>query len=412
MQFLAIMLMSVLLWWPGAGVAQRDWEPLPPPFCGELSEADCQLLIDSQELMRTVSSFQMSISMQTGVRGIPSIADEDLTFDMQANAILHTNPELSEKMRQLILAASIEDDSQALADSYEKMVEVLLQFYETAAMDLQMQMALPQALLDTIEQEGEVPSLDQFAIEMRLLDGYLYINMDKLAEGSPELRAQLERERLNGWIGFDLVSQMRSDRLRSPANTDESLRLGIGLGRLISDEAIRQLLDPYVTVERLDDRQHDGEQVAVFRTSLDFARLAARPDFSRLLRLLVDYAGELSGEAVNEQEVGMALLAFQMFANLLARSSQFEMLQAIGIDTPYLYQQTLSVRLDLSGLLAVLALAGEELPAELRGAKPIFALKIDYGYSDFDAAPPVEKPAGAKIIPLDSLDQETINLIS
>lgn len=293
----------------------------------------------------------------------------------------------------------------------KKMVELLLQFYETAAMDIQMQMALPRALLDAVEQEGGVPSLDQLAVEMRMLDGYLYINMDKLAESSPDLRAQLERERLNGWIGFDAVSQIRSDLLRS-GDTDESLRLGMGLGQLMGDVAIRQLLDPYVTVERLDDEQRNEEQVAVFRTSLDFARLAARPDFSRLLRLLVDYAGEVSGEAVNEQEVGMALLGFQVFANLLARASQFEMLQAIGIDTPYLYQQALSVRLDLSGLLAFLAFAGEDVPAELRGAKPIFALEIDYGYRDFDAAPVVEKPAGAKIIPLDSLDQETINLIS
>lgn len=412
MQFLAIILMSVLLWWPGAGVAQRDWEPLPPPFCGELSEADCQLLIDSQELMRSVSSFQMSISTQAGVRGIPNVADEDLAFDMQANAIFHIDPEWSEKMRQLILAAGGEDeDEEALADPYEKMVELLLQFYETAAMDIQMQMALPQALLDAVEQEGGVPSLDQLTVEMRMLDGYVYINMDKLAESSPDLRAQLERERLNGWIGLDAVSQIRSDLLRS-ADTNESLRLWMGLGRLMGDAAIRQLLDPYVTVERLDDEQRGGEQVAVFRTSLDFARLAARPDFSRLLRLLVDYAGGVSGEAVNEQEVGMMLLGFQIFANLLARASQFEMLQAIGIDTPYLYQQALSVRLDLGGLLAFLALTGEDLPAELRGAKPIFALKIDYGYRDFDAAPAVEKPADATIIPLDSLDQETINLIS
>lgn len=412
MQFLAIILMSVLLWWPGVGVAQRDWEPLPPPFCGELSEADCQLLIDSQELMRSVSSFQMSISTQAGVRGIPNVADEDLAFDMQANAIFHIDPEWSEKMRQLILAAGGEDeDEEALADPYEKMVELLLQFYETAAMDIQMQMALPQALLDAVEQEGGVPSLDQLTVEMRMLDGYVYINMDKLAESSPDLRAQLERERLNGWIGLDAVSQIRSDLLRS-ADTNESLRLWMGLGRLMGDAAIRQLLDPYVTVERLDDEQRGGEQVAVFRTSLDFARLAARPDFSRLLRLLVDYAGGVSGEAVNEQEVGMALLGFQIFANLLARASQFEMLQAIGIDTPYLYQQALSVRLDLGGLLAFLALTGEDLPAELRRAKPIFALKIDYGYRDFDAALAVEKPADATIIPLDSLDQETINLIS
>ena len=63
-------------------------------------------------------------------------------------------------------------------------------------------------------------------------------------------------------------------------------------------------------------------------------------------------------------------------------------------------------------LLMLLAMSGEEIPEELRGAMPVFTLDVDASYSDFDAAPAIERPAGAQIIPLDSLDEESINLIS
>jgi hypothetical protein len=411
MQFLAALLMSVLLWWPGAGVAQQDWEPFPPPFCGELSEADCQLLIDSQEMMRNVSSLRLSMALEAGVTGIPAIAEEDLAFEMQIDTTMHLDPEVYERMRRLAPGMG-EDSDEELSDQYAKLGELLVEFYETAAMDMQMQMALPRLLIDAVEQEEGAAPPEQIGLEMRLLDGYMYINMEKLAESSPELRAQLERERMNGWIGFDLVSQIRSDLLRSTSGTAESLQMGMWSAQLMNDEMIRQLLEPYITVQRLDDEERNGEQVAVFRTSLDFARLATRPDFSRLLRILVDRVGELTGEPMNDQEIGLTILGFQMIANVLARSSQFEMIQAIGVDAPYLHRQSFSVRLDFSGLLTFLALAGEELPAELQGARPIFTLDADFRYSDFDAAPPVEKPARARIIPLDSLDQETINLIS
>ena len=41
MELLATIVLSVALWWPGSGIAQSDLPPLPPPFCGELAEADC-----------------------------------------------------------------------------------------------------------------------------------------------------------------------------------------------------------------------------------------------------------------------------------------------------------------------------------------------------------------------------------
>ena len=79
MELLATILLSLVLWLPGNGLVQRDLPPLPPPFCGDLAEADCQLLADSQELMRGVSSMTMSLALDSSLAGIPEIADEDMT---------------------------------------------------------------------------------------------------------------------------------------------------------------------------------------------------------------------------------------------------------------------------------------------------------------------------------------------
>ncbi|MFO7633179.1 MAG: hypothetical protein R6W76_11595, partial [Caldilinea sp.] len=155
-----------------------------------------------------------------------------------------------------------------------------------------------------------------------------------------------------------------------------------------------------------------GELVAVFSTSLNLSRMVANPDFTRLLREAADMLIATSGEPVDEQELGMGILGIQMLTNMLARSFEFEVLQVVGVDTPYLYDQDIFLQLDLSGLLTLAAMSGEELPEELRGAMPVFTFDMNASYSDFDAAPAVEKPEGAQILPLDSLDQENINLIS
>ncbi len=408
MRILVAVLLSLALLWPKAALAQDEFAPLPPPFCGGLSGADCQLLTDSQELMRYVSSMQTSMTVRSGLSGVPEIADEDMLFTMAMDMTMHIDPALNETLR----TAAENPDA---VPSVEEMGELMVQFYETLGMDLEMQMALPPIVRAAIEVDEGLAFPDTLLMSVRMVDGYVYIDTDALAESFPDLAADLESSGVSGWIGFDMAGLLAQQMTAGEPVDDsmmQSMQANIAINQLMMDEEIRSLLEPYITVERLDDEERDGEPVAVFATSVNLQRLVARPDFTQLLRQMAETLSAASGAPIDEQELGMTILGIQLLSNMLARSFTFEVLQVVGIDTPYLYDSSMFVQFDLSGLLTFLAMSGEEIPFELRGAIPIFTLDVDVSNRNFDDAPPVEKPAGAQIIPLDMLDEETASLIS
>jgi hypothetical protein len=64
-----------------------------------------------------------------------------------------------------------------------------------------------------------------------------------------------------------------------------------------------------------------------------------------------------AGEEVDEQELGTGILGAQLLANMLARAAEFEIVQTVGLDAPYTYDNNVFMQLDLSGLLTM---AGNE----------------------------------------------------
>jgi hypothetical protein len=411
MALLATIVLSVALWWPGGGMAQSDAPPLPPPFCGELSEADCQLLADAQELMSGVSSMNMALALDTNLSGIPEVADEELSFGMNMDMILHLDPALNEAMREITTRSPEE-----LLATMDEFTALVIEFYETLGMRMEMEMALPGLLRDAIEADEGVTLPDLIAVNMRLADGYAYIDMDALAASFPDMQAELDAEGIDGWIGVDFVGQMRRELDGAVAAPDvsalQSMQMSMAFNQMMLDETLRSLLDPYIIVERLADEERDGAAVAVFRTSLDLGELVSDPDFTQLLRRAVEAIVAAAGEEVDEQELRTGILGAQLLATLLARSAEFEIVQTVGLDTPHTYDNNVFMQLDLSGLLTMAAMSGEDIPDELRGARPIFTFEMNASYSDFDAAPAIEVPENVEILPLDSMDGGDMDVIS
>lgn len=411
MALLATIVLSVALWWPGGGMAQSDAPPLPPPFCGELSEADCQLLADAQELMSGVSSMNMTLALDTSLSGIPEVADEELSFGMNMDMTLHLDPALNEAMREIMTRSPEE-----LLATMDEFTALVIEFYETLGMRMEMEMALPGLLRDAIEADEGVVLPDLIAVNMRLVDGYAYIDMDALAASFPDMQAELDAEGIDGWIGVDFVGQMRRELDGAVAAPDvsalQSMQMSMAFNQMMLDETLRSLLDPYIIVERLADEEREGAAVAVFHTSLDLGELVSDPDFTQLLRQAADAMVAAAGEEVDEQELGTGILGAQLLVTLLARSAEFEIVQTIGLDTPHTYDNNVFMQLDLSGLLTMAAMSGEEIPDELRGARPIFTFEMNASYSDFDAAPAIEVPENVEILPLDSMDGGDMDVIS
>ena len=411
MTLVATIVLSVALWWPGSGMAQSELPPLPPPFCGELAEADCQLLADAQELMRGVSSMNMTLGLDANLSGIPEVADEDLAFKLNMDMTMHTNPALNATMSEITARPPEE-----LLASMDEFSAVVVEFYETLGMRMEMEMALPGLLRDAIEADEGVVLPDLIAVNVRMVDGYAYIDMDALAASFPDMQAELAAEGIDGWIGVDFAGQMEREMSGAAAAPDvsalQSMQMSMAFNQMMLDETIRSLLDPYIIVERLADEERDGAAVAVFRTTLDLGELVANPDFTQLLREAADALVAAAGEEVDEQELGSGILGAQLLANMLARAAEFEIVQTIGLDAPYTYDNNVFMQLDLSGLLTMLAMSGEELPDELRNARPVFTFDMNASYSDFDAAPAIEIPENVEILPLDSLDGSDMDVIS
>ncbi len=229
-------------------------------------------------------------------------------------------------------------------------------------------MALPGLLRDAIEADEGVILPDLITVNVRMVNGYAYIDMDALAESFPELRAELESEGIDGWIGVDFAGQMEREMAGTMAAPDvstlQSMQMSMAFNQMMLDETIRSLLDPYIIVERLADEERDGAAVAIFRTTLELGDLVANPAFTQLLRQAAESMVAATDEPVDEQELGTGILGVQLLANMLARSAQFEIVQTVGLDAPYTYDNNIFMQLDLSGLLTMAAMSGEEIPDE------------------------------------------------
>ena len=307
------------------------------------------------------------------------------------------------------------DRPEELLDAQGEFAQQVLDLYENMDMEMDMQITLPAVLSQIMEADADLVLPDTLKFEMRMVDGYVYINMDRIAESDPTLAAEMQAAGIQGWIGFDFISLLEQQMGSAGEAPDPallgSMQMGMAFDQMMADESVRTLLESYRSIERLADEERDGTPVAIFRTSFDLARLVANPDFTRILRETADSLVAASGETIDPQELGMAILGVQLVANVLTRSFEFQHVQAIGVEKPYLYDESTVLEMDLSGLVTLLEMSGEEMPPTLRDAQPLFNLTVETRYADFDNVPAIEAPEDAEIIPLDSLDENNLDAI-
>lgn len=409
MELMSMLILSVALSLPGVGTPEQR-QVLPPPFCGELSQTDCQILVDAQALMMEVGSITLDWQVEAAVSGIPDLADEDLRFETAMTMNVHLDPLWREQFDALRT-----DRPEELLDAQGEFAQQVLDLYENMDMEMDMQITLPAVLSQIMEADADLVLPDTLKFEMRMVDGYVYINMDRIAESDPTLAAEMQAAGIQGWIGFDFISLLEQQMGSAGEAPDPallgSMQMGMAFDQMMADESVRTLLESYRSIERLADEERDGTPVAIFRTSFDLARLVANPDFTRILRETADSLVAASGETIDPQELGMAILGVQLVANVLTRSFEFQHVQAIGVEKPYLYDGSTVLEMDLSGLVTLLEMSGEEMPPTLRDAQPLFNLTVETRYADFDNVPAIEAPEDAEIIPLDSLDENNLDAI-
>jgi len=330
------------------GVLAQDSTSL----CGGLSEADCAILTESQETMSALESAAVKFDLDMTFGGIPDMSDS-AAIKLSGDArYFISNPEALQN-----LAANMSDD----------MAGAIEDLFQAFALDGTFILQLPAEMI------GE-SSPNRGAFSTRLVDGFAYANVDKLMALFGETGSG------SGWIGIDLAGFY--------ARLFE--QMGSDLGVIPDQSAASDMVSDFVTIERGDDVEVDGQTHATFHYTFDYSELASNETFMSLLR------DQLEGMGMMAQMDMDALMAFyaQAFAAI-----KLEATQTVGLDDHYVHN--LTMQLDWAMDMNTLSDLFGGLPGEMPNITVNMSVNADL--SQFNEAEPIEAPENATIFPLDSI---------
>lgn len=385
-----VMTLGLLLLLLAASVAPA-FAQMPEPFCGDLSDDDCAILMDSQDATLEVESSSSSLNVDILIAGIPGLPADELAFNYAQDSTVALDPELAMAIMEMQQMAPDE-----LMDNMDAMVESLLDLYENVAIDTAVSFTMPQEIADAASAEAGLEIPTTLSAMLRMVDGYGYANIDELAAEIPELAG------VSGWYGLDVVSLMEAsfEQSMDSANSGPDMAAsmtGFGLTSFLNSQEGRDMLADYIEVERVDDSTIDGQDVAVFQTTFDFGRFVGSPAFAELLvsqRAMINQAMDMD---LSEADLTEALSLLPMFGPMLFTGLDFEITQSIGLEDFYIHDSSLTFHWDLSSLIAVarMADASLELP---EGIAPVINFDVTNSAADFNAIDDIEAPEGALIV--------------
>jgi len=402
---LVLLLLTLMLTSTGAALAQSGSEP----FCGELSDADCTILADSQKAMMDVESLTTGGEITLKVAGIPNAPVEELAFNIAHDTVIELDPAVMKGLTEMQaqLATAKPADLQGLMQDY---TDLVVKLYSTLGLDLNLTVTLPQEIADLLTEQagGSVKVPTEIKVKARMVDGYLYVNLDDLAESIPEL------QEFKGWFGADVASFIRkaldqANLQQASSASGAELQAGLGAGTFLSSEQFRTMIDQYVAVERQEDSEVGDQKVAVFGTTFDFGGFVASEAFQDMLKGQLDLINKVGEQQISPQELDEGLLALKFLGPSLFQSLKFEIVKNVGVEDNYIYRSETHFNWDLKTIMGFVAMAqgGGKSPTMPKTA-PVINFDVQTDYNDFNAAPTIEKPEDAIIIPLDQVDLNSI----
>jgi hypothetical protein len=318
-------------------------------FCGELSDADCALLSESQAAMSALGSAAVKFDLDMTFAGIP-----DMPVSVTLNLSGDARYAVTDVEALQIIAAKMTDDP---ASAMEEL-------FRAFALDGTFILQLP------VDIVGE-SNANRGAFSLRLVDGFIYANADKMSE---LIGAAGE----NGWLGFDLAGFYGRifDQFGSSAIPNQS--------------AAADMMADLVAIERVEDVELDGQTLTVFHYTVDYSGLATNEDFMSLLR------NQLEGMGMSMQVDMDALMDFyaEAFAGL-----KLEFTQLISLEDHFVHNMTFQLDwgLDMASLGELFGGMTEPVP------DITITISANVDLSQFNVAAPIEAPEDATLFPLDSL---------
>jgi hypothetical protein len=382
------------------GAAFAAEEPkLPEPFCGKLAKSDCDLIKKSQEASTAVESMVTNIQIDLAVSGIPEMPFEELAFSITEDAVIFTDPAMMAEMNKLA-----QMDAEALLEDPEKMSSMIVDFYATLGLDLNLNITMPSEVAELLSADAPVAIPEEITLHVIMKDGFAYVATEDLAIFEPAIAEMGE------WIGIDFAGLMEKalseGMAQNPADL-QAMATSFSLGNILNAEASRNMIEEYVLVERLKDGKAGTQKTAVFQNSFDFAGFVTSEAFWDLVTENLDTINAMSDTQITEEELQEAKLALTFLGPAIFKDLEFATTQSIGQKDYHLYASTLDLNWDLTSIAAFAeaAQSGGKLPKRDADAKPaLITIGMESTNSDFNDAPEIEAPENATIIPLEALE--------
>jgi hypothetical protein len=387
---MVLLLLALMLFSTSAALAQD----LPGPFCGDLSEEDCDILTQSQAAQLEVTSSTSTLNMVASVAGIPGLPADELVFSWMQNATIHMDPEVMMQMIELQMAGPEE-----IMENMDSFADLTVEMYRTLELDAEVSLSLPAEVAAMLSAQAGLEVPEDLAMHVILKDGIGYLATEDLAFIDPSIATMGE------WFGVDIAGAVEMGFAQSmneqSAADQQAMMQSMAISSLFNSEETRGLLEGFVVVERLEDSEVEGAEAAVFESGFDFAGFLSSPGFWSLISENLDTINAMADMQLTEAELQQAQMGMTFLGPALLQGLTFASSTTIGLDDNLPYEQTIDFAWDLSSLLSFAASTGA-LPAGSPSEASV-SLEIDSTSGDYNSAPEIEAPEDAIIIPLEAM---------
>jgi hypothetical protein len=324
--------------------------------CGDLSEADCQLLTNSQGVMSEIYAagfdFELNFDMDAGPESISLGMAGDGAFagDMAA-------------------MESLEDFD---TEDFEEILAMLTGFLKSFKGQLNFEIDLPTELMMEV-------GLPELKFELLLAEGVIYADAGPLM-GSPEPM----------WMGIDLV--LFIDAIMAEAGDMGAMDMDMDMMDMEDFDVsmFEEMGSQFMTITRVDDEQVDGVTVAVFQSTFDLGGMMASELFQGLFLEI------MAAQGADMSELGMDAEELLGYMSTMFEDSTFIMEQWIGVDDyyPYYSAMYMDMTMDMEAIAMSMGMpADDDMPSAI-------TMIIEGELSLYNFNEPVEiiVPEGAMVI--------------
>ncbi|HEX2623585.1 MAG TPA: hypothetical protein VHL11_25670 [Phototrophicaceae bacterium] len=369
--FLGLLLVSSIA---GVPVLAQDGDGVAPVFCGTLTEADCQLLTDSQQASASLTSATFDVDGGLTVSHIPGMPFDSLEFKLNGSGSYAVDPEV---------IASLKDIQGNTAEFFSH-PEQIGQLYESllggVAGDLTLTLILPVEIKAFSTPTNPIP--DELSIGLRLVDGIGYVNLDALAEQVPEAKIP------GGWYGLEVAKLSGTLFQQLFAQIGDTGTIPSFDFKNLSQFSSPDFLSKFATMERLAD--DNGE--AVFQMTFDYAALFSGDEFRDLMKSQMSMYGDAMKEADLDQIMDMVQ---QMYDGL-----DMKITTRIGLEDHYIYGGSLALNWDMTSLMETMnnLNSSDSGGSSTPQTAPVLEFEIGITYDNFNAAPEIEVPDAVDVL--------------